>query len=201
MQQKIQGLKKEFKRTDVNRLRNLIQGKTGDSTNTQIGYSTKQEDYKEGDVWTEGRKTWTIKNGIKQTISKLDTIKKEVFMPLCCPNCGNVMKKRLDKPNYKIHKKCFDCVVEFEHKLKIRGEYDDYIKNLKAKNSLDIVDEMESYLLDAINTSNSGFVSEDGVVERWVGGVNKEELTKQVKESAKIRRTHLKKELNDKEGA
>ena len=201
MQQKIQGLKKEFKRTDVNRLRNLIQGKTGDSTNTQIGYSTKQEDHKEGDIWTEGRKTWTIKNGIKQTISKLDTIKKEVFMPLCCPNCGNVMKKRLDKPNYKIHKKCFDCVVEFEHKLKIRGEYDDYIKNLKAKNSLDIVDEMESYLLDAINTSNSGFVSEDGVIEKWVGGVDKVELTKQVKEAVNTRRTHIEKTLNDKEGA
>ena len=33
-------------------------------------------------------------------------------MPLCCPECGTVMKKRLDKPNYKIHKKCHDCVVE-----------------------------------------------------------------------------------------
>jgi len=197
MQQKIQGLKKEFKRTDVNRLRNLIQGKTGDSTNTQIGYSTKQEDYKEGDVWTEGRKTWTIKNGIKQTISKLDTIKKEVFMPLCCPNCGNVMKKRLDKPNYKIHKKCFDCVVEFEHKLKIRGEYDDYIKNLKAKNSLDIVDEIESYLLDAINTSNSSFVSEDGVIEKWVGGINKDKFSKEIKTAAKAKREYINKQLND----
>ena len=98
-------LKKEFKRKDVNRLRNLIQGKTGDSSNTQVGYNTKQKDYKEGDVWTENKKTWTIKNGIKQTISKLDKIKKEVFMPLCCPKCGNVMKKRLDKPHYKIHKK------------------------------------------------------------------------------------------------
>ena len=197
MKQKVQGLNKEFKRTDVNRLRNLIQGKTGDSTGTQIGYNTKQENYKEGDVWTEGRKTWTIKNGIKQTISKLDKIKKEVFMPLCCPNCGNVMKKQLDKPNYNIHKKCFDCVVEFEHKLKIKGEYDAYITKLKAKNSLDIVDEMESYLLDAINTSNSGFVSEDGVIERWVGGVNKVELTKQVKEAVNTRRTHIEKKLND----
>ena len=197
MKQKVQGLNKEFKRTDVNRLRNLIQGKTGDSTGTQIGYNTKQENYKEGDVWTEGKKTWTIKNGIKQTISKLDKIKKEVFMPLCCPECGNVMKKRLDKPNYNIHKKCFDCVVDFEHKLKIKGEYNDYIKKLKAKNSLDIVDEMESYLLDAINTSNSGFVSEDGVVERWVGGVDKVELTKQVKEAVNTRRTHIEKKLND----
>ncbi len=197
MQQKVQGLNKEFRKTDVNRLRNLIQGKTGDSTGTQIGYNTKQEDRKEGDIWVENKKTWTIKNGIKQTISKLDKIKKEVFMPLCCPECSNVMKKRLDKPNYNIHKKCFDCVVDFEHKLKIKGKYNDYIKNLKAKNSLDIVDEMESYLLDAINTSNSNFVSEDGVVERWKGGINRVELTKQVKEAVKIRRTHIEKKLND----
>ena len=194
-------LKKEFKQKDVNRARNLIMGKTDASTSTQIGYSTKQKDYKEGDVWTEGRKTWTIKNGIKQTISKLDKIKKEVFMPLCCPECGNVMKKRLDKPNYNIHKKCFDCVVDFEHKLKIKGEYNDYIKNLKAKNSLDIVDEMESYLLDAINTSNSGFVSEDGVIERWVGGVDSKKMTKDVKEGASKFREKIKKELNDEKGA
>ena len=197
MKQKVQGLNKEFKKTDVNRMRNLIRGKVGASSNTQIGYNTKQEDHKEGDVWVENKKTWTIKNGIKQTISKLDKIKKEAFMPLCCPECNNVMKKRLDKPNYNIHKKCFDCVVDFEHKLKIKGKYNDYIKKLKAKNSLDIVDEMESYLLDAINTSNKGFVSEDGVVERWVGGVNKVELTKQVKEAVNTRRTHIEKKLND----
>ena len=29
-----------------------------------IGYNKKNEDYKEGDVWTENKKTWTIKNGI-----------------------------------------------------------------------------------------------------------------------------------------
>ena len=193
-------LKKEFKRKDVNRARNLLTGNSNASTGTQIGYNKTKKDYKEGDVWVEGRKTWTIKNGIKQTISKLDTIKKEVFTPLCCPNCGKVMKKRLDKPNYRIHKKCHDCVVEFEHKLRNKGKYEEYRKKLIAKNSLDIVDEMESYLLDAINTSNSGFVSEDGVIEKWVGGVNKKEYSKNIKEAAEIRRKHLKKELNDKKG-
>ena len=161
-------LKKEFKRKDVERMRNLIQGKTDASSNTQIGYSKKEKERKEGDVWTENRKTWTIKNGIKQTISKLDKIKKEVFMPLCCPNCNKVMKKRLDKPHYRINKKCYDCVIDFEGKLRVRGEYDNYIKNLKGKNSIDILNELESTLLDAINTSNEGFVSEDGVVEKWV---------------------------------
>ena len=190
-------LKKEFRKRDVNRARNLITGKTGDATGTQIGYNTKQEDHKEGDVWTEGRKTWTIKNGIKQTISKLDKIKKEVFMPLCCPECGNVMKKRLDKPNYKLHKKCYDCVIDFEGKLRVRGEYDDYIKNLKGKNSIDILNELESTLLDVVNTSNEGFVSEDGVVERWVGGIDKEKYTKEIKTAAKAKRDYIKKQLND----
>ena len=194
-------LKKEFKTKDVNRARNLLMGKTGASTGTQIGYKKEVKEYKEGDVWTEGRKTWTIKNGIKQTISKLDKLKKEVFMPLSCPCCGKIMKKRLDKPNYKIHKKCFDCVIEFEAKLKNKNEYDQYKKNLIAKNSLSLTNEMESYLLEAINTSNSGFVSEDGVIEKWVGGINKKELTKKVQEAAKLRRKHIEKELNDKKGA
>jgi len=190
-------LKKEFSKKDVNRARNLIMGKTGASTGTQIGYNKETKEYKEGDVWVENKKTWTIKNGIKQTVSKLDKIRKETFMPLCCPKCNNVRKKRLDKPTYKIHKKCHDCIIEFEHKLKIRGEYKNYRKNLINKNSLDIVNEMESYLLDAINTSNSNYVSEDGVVERWVGGINKKELTKQVKAATKIRRKHIEKKLND----
>ena len=190
-------LKKEFKQKDVNRARNLIMGKTDASTSTQIGYNTKQKDYKEGDVWTEGRKTWTIKNGIKQTISKLDVIKKEVFMPLCCPECGNVMKKRLDKPHYKIHKKCYDCVIDYEGKLIVRGTYDNYIKQLKGKNNIDILNELESTLLSAVNVSNSNFVSEDGVVEKWVGGIDKEKFTEEIKTAAKAKRKHINKQLND----
>ena len=190
-------LKKEFKQKDVNRARNLIMGKTDASTSTQIGYNTKQKDYKEGDVWTEGRKTWTIKNGIKQTISKLDKIKKEVFMPLCCPECGNVMKKRLDKPHYRINKKCYDCVIDFEGKLIVRGEYEDYKNKLKGKNRIDILNELESTLLSAVNVSNSNFVSEDGVVEKWVGGIDKEKFTEEIKTAAKAKRKHINKQLND----
>jgi hypothetical protein len=190
-------LKKEFSKKDVNRARNLIQGKTGESTGTQLGYIKKQVEYKEGDVWTEGKKTWTIKNGIKQTVSKLDAIKKEVFMPLCCPECGNVMKKRLDKPNYKMHKKCFDCVIDFEHKLRIEGKYEDYKKELKTKNELTILNELESYLLNAVNATNTGYVSEQGEVERWVGGVDKEKMTKDITKTAQERRESLIKELND----
>ena len=193
-------LKKEFKRKDVQRARNLITGKTGASTGTQIGYNKKTEDYKEGDIWTEGRKTWTIKNGIKQTVSKLDVVKKEVHIPLCCPNCGKVMKKRLDKPNYKIHKKCFDCVIDFEGRLKhVPGRYEKYIKELELKNKLTSLDKIEDMLLDIANTSNSGFVSEDGVIEKWVGGIDAKKYTKDIKKYADKTRKKLEKELNDSE--
>jgi len=59
-------LKKEFQKRDVERLRNLVKGKHGDKTTAGIGYNGKtKEDYKEGDVWQENGKTWTIKDGIR----------------------------------------------------------------------------------------------------------------------------------------
>ena len=201
MQQKIKGLNKEFERKDVERMRNLIQGKANSSSENQVGYQKKTIERKEGDIWVENKKTWTIKNGIKQTVSKLDKIKKQIFTPLCCPECSKVMKHNLDIDSYRIHKNCHDCVIKFEHKLKITGKYDEYISKLKARNNLSILDEVESYLLTEVNKSNDGYVSEDGVVERWVGGVDKVKFTKEIKKAAKVRRERLNKELNDKKGA
>ena len=175
-------LKKEFKRKDVNRARNILTGKSGASSETQVGYKKKRVDYKEGDVWVENKKTWTIKDGIKQTVSKMDKIKKEIFMPLCCPKCSKVMKKRLDKPNYKVHKMCFDCVIDYEASLRNKGEYEDYIRNLRLKNNLTQIDEAENMFLELANQSNEGFVSEQGEVERWKGGMDKEKVTEELKE-------------------
>ena len=192
-------LKKEFKRKDVDRARNLLMGKSGASSETQVGYKKKRVDYKEGDVWVENKKTWTIKDGIKQTVSKMDKIKKEIFMPLCCPKCSKVMKKRLDKPNYKVHKMCFDCVIDYEHKLRIRGEYDDYIKQLKLKNHLTKIDEMENMFLELANQSNDGFVSEHGEIERWKGGIDKEKISSDITKAAKEARENIQKELINEE--
>jgi len=193
-------LKKEFKNKDINRARNLITGNIDSSSGIQIGYNKKIIERKEGDVWTEGKKTWTIKNGIKRTISKLNIIKKEIFMPLCCPKCNKVMKSLLDKPNYNIHKKCFNCVVEFEGKLKhTPGKYEKYLKELKLKNKLTSLEQIESYLMEAVNSSNNGYVSERGEVERWVGGLDKNKFSKKIKKQSKKIRKKLEKELNESE--
>ncbi len=68
-------LKKEFKHNDVNRLRNLVQGKYGDRTTMGTGYTKAKEFHDEGDVWEEDGRSWTIKNGVKQNITKLDKAK------------------------------------------------------------------------------------------------------------------------------
>ena len=75
-------LKKEFQKRDVERMRNLIQGKYGSKTTTGIGYTKKQEHHEEGDVWEEDGREWTIKDGIKQNITKLDKAKKAHLMPI-----------------------------------------------------------------------------------------------------------------------
>jgi hypothetical protein len=86
-------LKKQFVEKDVQRLRNLVQGKYADKSQTSVGFTKKQEDpHSEGDIWVEENKTWTIKNGIKQNVTKLDAAKEAVNFPIFCPSCKKVMK-------------------------------------------------------------------------------------------------------------
>jgi len=43
-------LKKEFKEADLQRLRNLVQGKTGERTSVSSGYTKDHVDRKEGEI-------------------------------------------------------------------------------------------------------------------------------------------------------
>ena len=68
-------------------------------------------------------------------------------------------------------------------KLKIKGKFEEYERNMIVKNAENYIDDLEQYLLEAINTSNTQYVSERGEVERWKGGINKEEFTEQMTEN------------------
>jgi len=175
-------LKKEFKKTDVTRMRNLIQGKQGEKTRSSIGFSKKQEFYKEGDIWEADGRTWTIREGIRQNVTKLDKAKKAHVMPLLCPKCNKVMKKRLDKQYYNIHKFCFDCVVDFEHELKKTGKWEEYHNNIHNDEIDNKIKEYKLWVEEKVNESNNSFISEAGDVENWKGKVNKEMVAKNVDE-------------------
>ena len=69
-------LKKEFKHSDVQRVRNIVNKDFTSKTKLQTGYKKAYEHHVEGDVWEDKGKKWTIKNGLKQNITKLDEVKK-----------------------------------------------------------------------------------------------------------------------------
>lgn len=167
-------LKKEFQEKDVQRLRNLVQGKHGEKTRSSVGFSKADEFHDEGDIWESDGRTWTIKGGIKQNITKLDKAKKAHNMPLFCPNCSKVMKHRNDKTFYNIHKMCFNCVIDKEHQLKKEGKFKEYQQNIKNNEIDNHIKEFKEFVEESINESSKSFISEDGDLEKWSGKINKD---------------------------
>ena len=186
-------LKKEFSKRDVQRMRNILTGNAGGATGVQIGYNKQQQDYTEGDVWEENGKQWTIKNGIKQTLTKFDKLKKLVVMPLACPNCNKPMSGNdLNKKMWAIHSKCFDCVIEMEAKIKLEGKWDEYERGMLNANKNANVDDFEKAVEDFYTSKTESYVTEQGDVETWSGGKINEEEIKQVKEYIKkLRETQI----------
>lgn len=125
-------------------------------------------DHKEGDVWVENGKTWTIRNGIKRTVSKMDTARQQLLTPLACPKCNRAMKHHLDEKMWNIHKQCFECTIDMEHEIMKAGNWSEYEKTKILANANAFCEEMESTLQEYIQESVSKTnVTEDGSLENW----------------------------------
>ena len=159
-------LKKEFRPSDVERIRNLVNKDYTSKTKYQSGYKRTSNRHKEGDIWEENGKKWTIKNGLKQNVTKLDKAKKAVHVPLACPKCGGSMHHHLSKKIYKVHKMCFNCFMDYEAELKKNGQYENYLMHARKGNIEYFIAQLEQELEEMKNTNDS-FVTEQGDVETW----------------------------------
>jgi len=165
-------LKKEFKESDIQRVRNLVNKDYTSKTKSQTGYQKAYTHHEEGDIWEESGKTWTIKNGIKQNVTKLDAAKKAVRTPLTCPNCGGSMKHWLAKKMYKIHGFCFDpCTVQMEAELQKAGLYEAYEKRMVNGNIAGFIQDVENWVIESLEDTGT-YVTEQGDVESWSGMSN-----------------------------
>jgi hypothetical protein len=178
-------LKKQFQKRDVERLRNLVTGKHGNRTTVGIGYNAKtQEDHQEGDIWQQNGKTWTIKDGLKENITKLDKFK-SIAIPLFCPKCKNVMDKQLDPFYYKAYSECLDCRTVTETQMKLAGTWEDYTNKMFNDEIDHQIEEYKSYFESVLSDSSEGYVSENGEVQKWVGGIDKDRAQNALKEIEK----------------
>jgi hypothetical protein len=185
-------LKKEFSSKDINRARNLVNKDFSAKTVDGIGYSKAHVAYQEGDIWEEGGRTWTIKNGLRQNITKLDAAKKAFQIPISCPKCKGSLKHHLSQKMYKIHKMCFDCVVDYEAELRRAGLYEAYEKNMMQGSMKAFARDVEQWVMDTIETTNT-FVTEQGDIEDWNNNDShfKQQMTSNLQQYLKHLRDHI----------
>lgn len=162
-------LQKEFKSEDVNRIRNIVKKEFTQKTTISSGYKKATAKRKEAEVWEEDGRTWTIKNGIRQNITKLDSARELAKVPLTCPKCSKSMNHHLDKKMYKIHKFCFDCTIGYESELRKLGLYEQYEKLIMKTGVSAFAKDLEQMVLEFLeeSTSETKFVTESGEVEDW----------------------------------
>jgi ribosomal protein L37AE/L43A len=115
------GYSKEAERQNK-ALGNLLKGEKVEKR-AMVGYTPKEKE--KGD-----------------TKSELTDIMSEVRMPLFCKKCKKTMKKKLDDKFWRLFGHCWECQIQFEHKLRLEGKYDEWATNRAKKNQRAWVDDM-----------------------------------------------------------
>tara|TARA_R100000234_G_scaffold44245_1_gene26317 strand:+ start:270 stop:791 length:522 start_codon:yes stop_codon:yes gene_type:complete len=115
------GYSKEAERQNK-ALGNLLKGQEVEKR-SMVGYEGKQKE--KGDIKSE-----------------LTDIMSEVRMPLFCPKCKKTMKKKLDDKFWRLFEHCWDCQLDFEHKLRLEGKYDEWAISRAKNNQKAWVDDM-----------------------------------------------------------
>jgi hypothetical protein len=166
MARQASALLKEFKMSDLRRMRNLKDGRLHDATVTQKGYETVEIKREEGERFTENGKTYVIEGGIKKRITKFNQFRQLVKIPLFCPCCNKPFVHEIDKRMFAIKQKCLDCNIEFEAKLRKEGKFKEYVKQYVDSNYKSELSDLKQYLIDYAN-QETVIVNSEGVAEDW----------------------------------
>ena len=170
-------MKKGISESKVNRMRNLLTKKYNDKTKIRSGYTKKETIYKEGDVWSENGKQWTIKNGIKRTINKLSAARKILKTPLCCPKCDTSLNHPAHKAMYRRWAMCLFCTTKWEREMRDNGTYEEWNKQFDEKNFNAFLQDVTVEYKEWLESRNSKhYITEAGDIEDWSGGQDSEEL-------------------------
>jgi hypothetical protein len=95
-----------------------------------------------------------------------------------------MIKGKVDKYMYSIHKICSDCVIENDTILKREGKFEEYEKNIKQQGIKAHIKEMEDVLLELmLSNDEESFITEAGDIETWKGkGIDKQQISQDIQE-------------------
>ena len=165
-------------------LADLMSGKEYEKDYVQVGY--------EGKVDNKGGETRE---------SELSKVMQSVRMPLFCPSCKKAMKKKLDDKFWRTKGHCFDCQIDFENKLRVKGEFDNYAKEIINGNKKAYLNDLKQSLVEFEETGGKvewlndvGALTPELEAEKWEMGET--EFAKIVDE-AKEHITKLEKAIED----
>lgn len=153
-------------------LKSIMRGETPEKR-VIVGYDKKEK----------------TKHGDK--IDRLSDIMKEARMPWFCPNCDKTMKKRIDDKFWRLFGHCFDCQINFEHKLRLDGKYDEWEKNKIKENKLAWIKDQKQSIIEFKKQQSPEIynqINPDGhSIEKEKWNINFKEIIKQADEAL----THL----------
>ena len=112
-------------------LKDLMSGKEYEKDYAQVGYEGKQENL-----------------GGKTRESELSKTMQSIRMPWFCPKCKKAMKKKLDDKFWRLMNHCFDCQVDFENKLRMKGEFDNWAQQKMLENQKSQLKDLEQSIDD-----------------------------------------------------
>jgi|TARA_B100000900_G_scaffold115813_1_gene97387 hypothetical protein len=192
---------------NIKAVKQMLEGKHKTQTKKTVSFDKKEFVKREvGDVWTDDKgQKWIQKKGYKVKLGKLHKLREDVKK---FPNCKKGCKSHLnpgqaDLKMKSIHGMCLNCVVEMEHELKMKGEYEEYEKKKMLANAEAWLKKAE-FEKDILKSSiETQFINEDGSIEKW-GGLNKDEVIDRIEQGFEKFKTEyigkLRKELDEKNG-
>ena len=136
------GYSKEAERQNK-ALGDLLAGRTPDKR-VMVGYKGKEQD--SGDQ-----------------ISRMTDLMQKARMPMFCPNCDKIMKKRLDNKFWMMLGHCFDCQVKIENKLRIEGKYEEWEKEKIRENKISFLKDSIQKIEEFRNQKSPEFYNQVGV--------------------------------------
>ena len=122
--------------------------------------------------------------GGKTRKSELTDIMASVRMPWFCPECKKAMKKKLDDKFWRMMGHCFDCQVEMENKLRVKGKFDEWAEKKMLENQKSQLKDLEQSIIDFEKTggkkewyNNVGVNTPMLEADKWEMGKEKFEET------------------------